>query len=88
MLAASRQPVAIVVQQHAEDAAVLRHTRSVLVRAPHAKLLHLARIDERIAAHVDGLAVAGDDGAVLCDAALETPGVGEVFAAAVGAITA
>ena len=79
--------VAIVVQQHAEDTAVLRHTRSVLVRAPHVKLLHLARIDERIAAQLDGLAVAGDNGAVLCDAALEMPGVGEVFAGAVGAVT-
>jgi len=66
---------------------MLRHTRSVLVRAPHVKLHHLARVDERIAAHLDGLAVAGDFGASLCDAALETTGAGEVFTAAVGAIT-
>jgi uncharacterized protein (TIGR02270 family) len=75
------------VQQHAEDSAILRNTRSVLVRAPHVKLHHLARLDERIAAHLDGLAIAGDFGASLCDSALETPGAGEVFAAAVGAIT-
>lgn len=87
MLAASRQRIPIVVHQHAEDAAILRHTRSELARAPHVKLHHLARLDERIAAHVDGLTVAGDAGAALCDAELEAPEVGAVFAAAVGAIT-
>ncbi|WP_295578528.1 TIGR02270 family protein [uncultured Lamprocystis sp.] len=86
MLATSHQPVLEVIQQHAEESAILRHTRSVLVRAPHVKLHHLARIDERIAAHLDGLTVAGEFGAGLCQAALETPGTGEVFAAAVGAI--
>jgi len=86
MLASSRQPVLPVIQQHAEESAILRHTRSVLVRAPHVKLLHLARLDERIAAQLDGVAVAGDYGSSLCEAALETPGAGEVFAAAVGAI--
>ncbi len=65
---------------------ILRHTRAVLVRSPHVKVHHLARIDERIAAHLDGLAVAGEFGATRCRAALETPGTGEVFAAAVGAI--
>jgi uncharacterized protein (TIGR02270 family) len=75
-----------VISQHAEESAILRHIRSVLVRAPHVKLLHLARLDERIAAHLDGLAVAGDAGRKLCTAALETPGAGELFAAAVRAI--
>jgi uncharacterized protein (TIGR02270 family) len=75
-----------VISQHAEESAILRHVRSVLVRAPHVRLHHLARLDERIAAHLDGLAVAGDDGRRLCAAALETPGVGELFAAAVRAI--
>jgi hypothetical protein len=54
-----RAPLTAVVQQHAEEAAMLRHVRSVLVRAPHIKLLQLRRLDERIAAHLDGLAVAG-----------------------------
>ncbi len=87
MLAASHQPIGVVLHQHTEEAAILRHTRSVLLRAPHVKLHHLARIDDRIAAHLDGLAVAGEFGASLCDAAMETPGTGEVFASAVGAIT-
>jgi len=65
---------------------MLRHIRSVLVRAPHVALLHLGRLDERIAAHLDGLAVAGAPGTVLCVQALERPGTGEVFAVAVRAL--
>jgi len=86
MFATSRQPIPLVIQQHAEEAAHLRHVRSVLTAAPHVKLHQLGRLDERIAAHLDGLAVAGEYGSKLCMAALETPGVGEVFAAAVRAI--
>jgi len=81
-----RPPIAVVVQQHAEESAMLRHVRSVLVRAPHVRLRHLRRLDDRIAAHLDGLAVAGRYGTALCTAALERPGAGEVFAVAVRAI--
>jgi uncharacterized protein (TIGR02270 family) len=79
-------PIPVVVQQHAEEAAILRHIRSVLVRAPHVRLHQLRRLDDRIAAHLDGLAVAGECGSRLCDAALEQPGKGEVFAATVRAL--
>ena len=65
---------------------MLRHVRSVLVRAPHVKLRHLRRLDDRIAAHLDGLAVAGRYGTGLCTAALERAGAGEVFALAVRVI--
>lgn len=78
--------VAAVVQQHAEEAAMLSHLRQVLVRAPHVRLLQLGRLDERIAAHLDGLAVAGPAGHGLLRAALERPRAGEVFAAAVAAL--
>ena len=81
-----RPVVSVVVQQHAEESAMLRHVRSVLVRAPHVGLLHLGRLDERIAAHLDGLAVAGEYGSKLCLAALERPVYGEVFALAVRAL--
>lgn len=67
---------------------MLRHVRSVLVRAPHVGLLHLGRLDERITAHLDGLAIAGDYGSQLCLSALERPGCGEVFALTVRAIEA
>jgi uncharacterized protein (TIGR02270 family) len=86
MSASTAKPIRVVVQQHAEESAHLRHVRSVLVAAPHVKLHHLRRLDDRIAAHLDGLAVAGEFGSQLGEAALETPGVGEVFAAAVRAI--
>lgn len=82
----SRPPIAVVVQQHAEESAMLRHVRSVLVRAPHVKLHQLRRLDDRIAAHLDGLAVAGTYGTQCCTAALASPGAGEVFACTVRAI--
>lgn len=78
--------VPIVVQQHHEVAVALRHTRAVLVRAPHLRLNRLARMDERIAASLDGLAQAGSAGERLCRAGLEEPGVGATFTAAVQAL--
>ena len=86
MTTAIRAPVPVVVQQHAEDAAMLRNTRSVLVSAPHVKLHQLRRLDDRLAAHLDGLAVAGEYGSQLASAALDRPGRGEVFTATVRAI--
>ncbi|MFM0049617.1 TIGR02270 family protein [Caballeronia grimmiae] len=77
-----------IVRQHVEDAACLRNTRSVVVRAPNVKLKHLARLDERIAAHLDGIAVADRAGAQLSMQALDRPGKGELFTAAVGCIEA
>jgi len=43
-------------------------------------------LDERLAAHLDGVAVARQLGAQMSAAALESPGPGQVFVAAVGAI--
>lgn len=78
--------IPVIVHQHAEETAALRHVRSVLVRAPHVKVLHLRRLDDRLAAHIDGLAVAGEFGTACCTEALEQPTAGAVFAAAVNAI--
>jgi uncharacterized protein (TIGR02270 family) len=86
MLSASTAPIPTVVTQHVEEAAILRNIRSTLVTAPHVRLHQLRRLDDRLAAHLDGIAVAGAFGSKLCEAALETPGVGEIFAAAVRAI--
>ena len=82
----ARSPVPVVVRQHVEEAAHLRDTRSILVRAPQARLLHLARLDERIAAHLDGIVVAGEEGARRCREALDPPGAGSMFTATVQAI--
>ncbi len=86
MMALSRAPIPVVVQQHTEDSAALRNTRTFLVGAPHVKLHQLGRLDDRLAAHLDGLAVAGDYGTQLAFAALERPGRGETFTATVRAI--
>ena len=78
--------ISAAVTQHIEDAAALRNLRSVLLRAPHVELHRLARLDERMAAHLDGAFVAGDDGYHLAQAVLEQPGLGQLFVAAVLAI--
>jgi uncharacterized protein (TIGR02270 family) len=78
-----RRPIRAVVEQHAGDAAVLYAARTSLSHAPHAALRHLRRFDDRLAAHLDGLSISGDAGWVICEAALEVPTAGGVFAAAV-----
>jgi len=74
-----------IVAQHCEEAAHLLLQRWRMVLSPDAHLRTLGRLDERIAAHVDGLRVAGDVGLTLAHgAAVEQsiPGAG-TFAAAV-----
>ena len=82
----SRPPVPVVVLQYGEGASQLRNNRTILVRAPHVKLHQLRRLDDRLAAHLDGLAVSGEAGRAHCQAALETLGTGTVFTATVRAI--
>jgi uncharacterized protein (TIGR02270 family) len=74
------------IQTHAEEAIALRSTRTVLVAASHVKLYQINRFDMRLAAHLDGLAVAGEYGSKLATIALERPGRGEMFTATVRAI--
>lgn len=80
--------VPIVVQQHADEAVSIRNVRSTLVSAPHIRLRDLRRWDDRLAAHLDGLSVAGEQAWPYCDAALELPSVGAIFTAGVRAIEA
>ncbi|WP_395319587.1 TIGR02270 family protein [Variovorax sp. UC74_104] len=79
-------PVGLVVMRHAEESALLCNQRFFLAGSAHARLHHLRRLDDRLAAHLDGLAVAGEAGSRACDAALGNAGRGEVFAATVLAI--
>lgn len=72
-----------VIEQHAEEAAFLWVLRDAAVRAPHYDLKDLAKLDERVEAHIDGLRLAGDAGWELCEHALQFDEAGEVFAAAV-----
>ena len=78
--------VLAVVEQHVEDAGVLHATRTNLITAPHVKLHHLRRFDDRLEVHLDGLSIAGEHAFALCDAALETPDASPMFVAAVRAL--
>ena len=75
--------VGTVLAQHAAEAMHLRQVRSVLMRAAHVRLRHLGQLDERIAAHLDGLAVGGEHGATAVREALERPDTGALFVATV-----
>jgi uncharacterized protein (TIGR02270 family) len=86
MATAPTRVVPVVISQHAEMAAHLQGVRAGHVHAPHVKLLNLLRIDQRIAAHLDGLTVSGETGASMSLRALSGPDPGAMFAVAVGAI--
>lgn len=73
----------MILLQHAEDASILHATRTALTRAPHVRLRHLRRFDDRLDAHLHGLTVAGDAAWSVCQAALERLSEGRVFAATI-----
>jgi uncharacterized protein (TIGR02270 family) len=76
-----------IVEQHAEEAAFLWLLRDAAVDAPHYALRHLARLDERVEAHIDGLRVADEPGWEIALAQLEEhQEPGELFAAGVLAL--
>lgn len=77
-----------VLQQHADDAAAIATSRKALVLAPYAKLQRLLAADRRLAAHLDGLRLAGAHASSLCEAMLENPSAGVVFVLAVSALEA
>ena len=70
-----------IIDQHAEEAAFLWLLRHNAVYAPHYNLNDLAKLDNRVEAHIDGLRIAGDYGWEACCNDLEFKGTGEVFAA-------
>ena len=75
-----------VLDQHFESVSSILGSRNVLLKAPHVKPNQLLRLDERLAAHLDGLVVAGEFGSKLSMPAFQNPGSGEIFAAIVRAI--
>lgn len=81
-----RPPIEGLVQQHVEDAAHLRRLRTTLVRSPVVTLRQLARWDDRLAAHLDGIGVAGAAGLRLTLAGLERVDRGTVFVACIRAL--
>jgi uncharacterized protein (TIGR02270 family) len=83
---AVRGPIEAIVVQHVEDAAHLWTLRARIIRSARERFAALRRLDDRIAAHLEGVAIAGDVGAALATRALERAGAGEVFVATVSAI--
>ena len=79
--------IPLVVEQHAEEAAFLWLIRDDAVRAPHYLLWELAKLDDRVEAHLDGLRVAAGPGWEIAKQQLVEVGEpGEVFAAGVLAL--
>lgn len=72
-----------VVTQHCEEAAFLWISRDKAISRRQAFLTDLARVDNRVEAHLDGLRVAGDAGWETCREVSEQDEPGGVFAAAV-----
>jgi len=77
-----------IIDQHAEEAAFLWLLRSNAIKAPHYDLNDLAKLDDRIEAHLDGLRIAGDYGWQACSENLKFEESGEVFAATIIALEA
>jgi uncharacterized protein (TIGR02270 family) len=75
-----------IIDQHAEEAAFLWLLRHNAIHAPHYNLKDLAKLDERVEAHLDGLRIAGDYGWEVCCNNLEYKEPGEVFAASLLAL--
>ena len=75
-----------IIDQHAEEASFLWLLRNNAVNAPHYDLDDLAKLDNRIEAHLDGLRIAADYGWQVCYQNLQIKESGEVFTAAVLAL--
>lgn len=76
-------PITNMLDQHTEEAAFLALLRDYAVRAPHYDLKHLATLDQRVEAHLDGLRIAGLPGLEALLQSLAPNARGEVFAATV-----
>lgn len=75
-----------IINQHALEAALLWEQRRAAISAPQFALHSLAKLDDRIAAHINGLQIAGGAGWAECESQLATGDAGELFVAAVLAL--
>jgi uncharacterized protein (TIGR02270 family) len=71
--------IPVVLAQHLEVAVHLAGTRRHLLGAPHVTLRQLRRSDDRLAAHLDGLNVAGDEGKGVLQGSLVDTDAATVF---------
>ena len=74
-------PIELILHQHVDEASFLAGLRDYAVRAPHYDLKHLATLDNRIEAHLDGLCIAGLSGLETLLQQLSPTTLGEVFSA-------
>jgi uncharacterized protein (TIGR02270 family) len=74
--------IMVVVEQHAEEAAFHWILRDSAACAPHYSLNDLAKLDNRLDAHIDGLRIAAEAGWEICKEALSYEEAGEMFTAA------
>jgi uncharacterized protein (TIGR02270 family) len=81
-----RMVIPDIVRQHVEEAASVHTIRRALSGAWHANLGDLARFDELLSAHLEGITIAGEAAWPFCSAGLELPSAGAVFCAAACAI--
>lgn len=81
-------PISSMIEQHAEEACFLILLHDHAVRAPHYDLDDLGKLDERVAAHLDGLRIAGPIGLETLLTQLGPHTVGEMFASVVLAFEA
>jgi uncharacterized protein (TIGR02270 family) len=70
-----------IIAQHAEEAAFLWLLRDAACHEPHYRLKDLAKLDDRVEAHIDGLRIAGDEGRSVCEEVWALKDAGEIFAA-------
>ena len=84
----SDRPLANVLAEHADEASFLWLQRASAVHAPNYSPQQFADLDERLAAHIDGLRVAGEEGWQHALALTDNEGPEDFFVAAVLAIEA
>jgi hypothetical protein len=72
-----------IISQHSEESSLLWLLRDSAVYEPHYKLSDLAKLDDRVEAHIDGLRIAGDEAWKICKEALAWEEAGELFTASV-----
>jgi len=75
--------LSLVIEQHAEEASFLANLRDYALHAPHYDIEHLATLDNRLDAHLDGLRIAAHDGLETLLAQLGPHAIGEMFACVV-----
>lgn len=77
-----------IITQHAEEAAFLWHQRLAAIHRPDYSLRNLAKHNDRLAAHIDGLRIAGEAGWKISEGQLAGEKPGELFVAMVLALEA